>query len=114
MDNAVVATPYMGFISWLVLGLIAGFIGSKIVNRTGEGFLLDIVLGVVGAIVGGYLFTLGNVSGTPAASYNFVASPVGVNQTGVRYFCSFADAVVRSSSASIGATSCDGTVNPLQ
>jgi uncharacterized membrane protein YeaQ/YmgE (transglycosylase-associated protein family) len=58
MDNAVVATPYMGFISWIVLGLIAGFIGSKIVNRTGEGFLLDIVLGVVGAIVGGYLFTL--------------------------------------------------------
>jgi uncharacterized membrane protein YeaQ/YmgE (transglycosylase-associated protein family) len=58
MDNAVVATPYMGFISWIVLGLIAGFIGSKIVNRTGEGVLLDIVLGVVGAIVGGYLFTL--------------------------------------------------------
>jgi uncharacterized membrane protein YeaQ/YmgE (transglycosylase-associated protein family) len=39
-------------------GLIAGFIGSKIVNRTGEGFLLDIVLGIVGSIVGGYLFTL--------------------------------------------------------
>jgi uncharacterized membrane protein YeaQ/YmgE (transglycosylase-associated protein family) len=58
MDNAVVVSPYMGIISWIVLGLIAGFIGSKIVNRTGEGFLLDIVLGVVGAIVGGYLFTL--------------------------------------------------------
>ena len=58
MDNAVVATPYMGVISWIVMGLIAGFIGSKIVNRTGEGFLLDIVLGVIGAIVGGYLFTV--------------------------------------------------------
>ena len=57
MDNALV-TPYMGVISWIVLGLIAGFIGSKIVNRSGEGFLLDIVLGVVGAIIGGYLFTL--------------------------------------------------------
>jgi len=36
-----------------VLGLIAGFIGSKIVNRQGEGFFLDILLGVVGGVVGG-------------------------------------------------------------
>ena len=39
-----------------LLGLIAGFIGSKLVNKTGEGVLLDIVLGIVGAIVGGYMF----------------------------------------------------------
>ncbi len=58
MENSVIATPYMGIIAWIVLGLVAGFIGSKIVNRSGEGILLDIVLGVVGAIVGGYLFTL--------------------------------------------------------
>jgi uncharacterized membrane protein YeaQ/YmgE (transglycosylase-associated protein family) len=48
----------MGFISWIILGLIAGWIGSKIVNKTGSGMLLDIVLGVIGAIVGGYLATL--------------------------------------------------------
>ncbi len=48
----------MSIIAWLILGLIAGFIGSKIVNKTGQGVLLDIVLGVVGAVVGGYLFTL--------------------------------------------------------
>src|ERR1700691_2286363 len=66
MDNAVVASTYMGIISWIVLGLIAGFIGSKIVNRTGEGFLLDIVLGVVGAIVGGYLFILLGSNGVTA------------------------------------------------
>ena len=47
----------MGFISWLVLGLIAGFIGSKIVNKSGQGFWLDIALGIVGAIVGGFLFS---------------------------------------------------------
>ena len=35
MDNAVVATPYMGVISWIVLGLIAGFIGSKVVRQNG-------------------------------------------------------------------------------
>ncbi len=47
----------MGIIAWLVLGLIAGFIGSKIVNKTGEGLIMDIVLGIVGAFVGGFVFT---------------------------------------------------------
>jgi uncharacterized membrane protein YeaQ/YmgE (transglycosylase-associated protein family) len=41
----------MGIISWLILGLIAGFIGSKIVNKTGQGLWLDIALGIVGAVV---------------------------------------------------------------
>jgi len=41
----------MSYLAWIVLGLIAGFIGSKIVNRSGEGLLLDIVLGIVGAVV---------------------------------------------------------------
>jgi uncharacterized membrane protein YeaQ/YmgE (transglycosylase-associated protein family) len=56
MDNAANTAPYMGIISWIILGLIAGFIGSKIINRTGEGIVLDVILGVVGAIVGGFLF----------------------------------------------------------
>ena len=46
----------MGFISWIIVGLIAGFIGSKIVNRSGEGFVRDILLGIIGAIVGGFIF----------------------------------------------------------
>jgi len=56
----------MGILSWIILGLIAGFIGSKLVNHTGQGMLLDIVLGIVGAVVGGYISTalgLGGVSG---------------------------------------------------
>jgi uncharacterized membrane protein YeaQ/YmgE (transglycosylase-associated protein family) len=48
----------MGILSWIILGLIAGFIGSKIVNREGQGFWLDIALGIFGAIIGGYLFSL--------------------------------------------------------
>jgi uncharacterized membrane protein YeaQ/YmgE (transglycosylase-associated protein family) len=47
----------MGIIAWLVLGLIAGWIASMLVNRTGEGLVMDIVLGVVGAFVGGFVFT---------------------------------------------------------
>jgi len=48
----------MSIIAWLVVGLIAGWIGSMIVNRGGEGPLLDIVLGIVGAFVGGFVFNL--------------------------------------------------------
>jgi uncharacterized membrane protein YeaQ/YmgE (transglycosylase-associated protein family) len=46
----------MSIIGWIVLWLIAGFIASQIVNRTGMGLLMDIVLGIVGALVGGFLF----------------------------------------------------------
>jgi uncharacterized membrane protein YeaQ/YmgE (transglycosylase-associated protein family) len=45
----------MGIIAWLILGLIAGFIASKLVNKHGEGMAMDIVLGIVGAVVGGFI-----------------------------------------------------------
>lgn len=64
-DSALLASK-MSFLSWILLGLIAGFIGSKIVNRRGEGIFLDIVLGIAGAVAGGYLFTFfgaGRVTG---------------------------------------------------
>lgn len=53
----------MSIIGWIFLGLIAGFIASKIVNKQGEGFIGDLVLGVVGAIVGGWLFAAFGASG---------------------------------------------------
>jgi len=53
----------MGIISWIILGLIAGFIGSKIVDREGQGFWLNIALGIVGALVGGFLFDLFGATG---------------------------------------------------
>ena len=48
----------MSILGWIILGLIAGFIGGKIVNRQGQGFWLDIALGIIGALVGGFLFSL--------------------------------------------------------
>jgi prepilin-type N-terminal cleavage/methylation domain-containing protein len=60
----------------------------------------------------GYSFTLSGTAGTPNSTYQFRADPQTANQTGVRYFCSFADAVVRSGTASL--TTCDATVSPLQ
>jgi uncharacterized membrane protein YeaQ/YmgE (transglycosylase-associated protein family) len=53
----------MSILAWIVLGLIAGFIASKIYVGTGQGMLLDIVLGIVGAVVGGYLFTAFGATG---------------------------------------------------
>ena len=53
----------MSIIGWILLGLIAGFIGSKIVNSEGQGLWLDIVLGIVGAVVGGFLFSIFGATG---------------------------------------------------
>ena len=58
----------MSILAWIVLGLIAGFIGSKLVNKTGEGVILDIVLGVVGAVVGGWLFSMFGAHGVTGRS----------------------------------------------
>jgi uncharacterized membrane protein YeaQ/YmgE (transglycosylase-associated protein family) len=68
----------MSIIAWLVLGLIAGFIASKIVNKQGEGALLDIVLGIVGAVVGGYLFNLVGATGVTGLNiYSMFVAVVG-------------------------------------
>ncbi len=68
----------MSFLAWFILGLIAGFIASKIVNASGQGLLLDIVLGIVGAVVGGYLFTAIGATGVTGFNlYSIFVSIVG-------------------------------------
>jgi uncharacterized membrane protein YeaQ/YmgE (transglycosylase-associated protein family) len=68
----------MGIVSWIILGLIAGFIGSKIVGRQGQGFWLDIALGIVGALVGGFLFSLFGASGVTGLNiYSMIVAVVG-------------------------------------
>jgi len=66
----------MSILGWIFLGLIAGFIASKVVNKQGEGLVLDIVLGVVGAIVGGFLFT--SFGGTGITGFNLYSMFVAV------------------------------------
>jgi len=68
----------MSFVAWIVLGLISGFIASKIVNKSGEGVILDIVLGIVGALIGGYLFqTFGMAGVTGLNLYSILVAVVG-------------------------------------
>ena len=68
----------MSIISWIILGLIAGFVGAKIVNREGQGFWLDIALGIVGALVGGFLFSLFGASGVTGLNiYSMIVAIIG-------------------------------------
>jgi uncharacterized membrane protein YeaQ/YmgE (transglycosylase-associated protein family) len=68
----------VSIVAWIILGLIAGFIGSKLVNKRGEGFFLDILLGVIGAIVGGWLFTRFGMSGVTGLNlYSLLVAVIG-------------------------------------
>lgn len=82
----------MTFIAWIVLGLVAGYIASQIVNKSGDGMLMDIGLGVVGAIVGGWLFnTFGKAGVSGLNLYSLLVAVVGAVAVLVVYH-----AVVRS------------------
>lgn len=68
----------MSILAWIVLGLVAGFLGSKLVNKTGEGVLLDIILGIVGAVVGGYVFSMFGARGVTGLNiYSLLVAVVG-------------------------------------
>jgi uncharacterized membrane protein YeaQ/YmgE (transglycosylase-associated protein family) len=67
----------MSILAWIVLGLIAGFIGSKIVNKRGEGLILDIFLGIVGAVVGGWLAGFLGLAGVSGLNLYSVLIAVG-------------------------------------
>jgi len=68
----------MSIIGWIILGLVSGFMASKLVNRRGEGIILDIVLGIVGAIVGGWLFSFFGAAGVTGFNlYSMVVAVIG-------------------------------------
>ncbi|HEY1852776.1 MAG TPA: GlsB/YeaQ/YmgE family stress response membrane protein [Candidatus Binataceae bacterium] len=68
----------MGVIAWIIVGLIAGFIASKIVNKSGEGFLRDVILGIIGAMVGGWIFTALGANGVTGFNlYSIFVAVIG-------------------------------------
>lgn len=66
----------MSILGWIILGLIAGWIGSKIVDSSGKGLMLDIVLGIVGALVGGFIFRA--LGGAPITGFNLYSLLVAI------------------------------------
>jgi len=80
----------MSILAWLVLGLISGFLASKIVNHSGEGVVLDIVLGIIGALVGGWLFNaFGHTGVTGLNLYSMLVAIVGAVVVLVLYHALF-------------------------
>lgn len=70
----------MSISAWIAVGLIAGFLASKIVNNSGEGTVVDILLGVVGAVVGGWLFNFAGASGVTGLNlYSLLVAVVGAS-----------------------------------
>jgi uncharacterized membrane protein YeaQ/YmgE (transglycosylase-associated protein family) len=68
----------MAIVTWLVLGLIAGFIASTLMNKRGEGAGMDIVLGIVGAVLGGWIFrALGSAGVTGFNLWSILVAIVG-------------------------------------
>jgi uncharacterized membrane protein YeaQ/YmgE (transglycosylase-associated protein family) len=68
----------LSFVAWIVIGLVTGFIGNKILNKTGRGLGRDCLIGIVGAFISGFL---ANLLGTPGGQgldiYSLVVAAVG-------------------------------------
>jgi uncharacterized membrane protein YeaQ/YmgE (transglycosylase-associated protein family) len=68
----------MPVITWIILGLVAGFISSMIVNRRGEGILLDVLVGIIGAVVGGWIFrAFGSIGVTGFNVWSLLVAVIG-------------------------------------
>jgi uncharacterized membrane protein YeaQ/YmgE (transglycosylase-associated protein family) len=68
----------MSLLGWILLGLMAGFMASNIVRSSGQGLLLDLVLGVIGAVVSGYLFTAIGATGLTSSNlYSMFVAIIG-------------------------------------
>lgn len=71
----------MSFVAWILAGVAVGFIGSRLVNRRGARVLVDIALGMVGALVGGLVFQLVRAKGVPG--FNVWSLPVATTSASV-------------------------------
>ena len=67
----------MGIISWLVVGLIAGWLTGKIVGGPGKGALMDIIIGLVGALAGGFIVGLFGLRPEGGLIYTIIVAVIG-------------------------------------
>jgi uncharacterized membrane protein YeaQ/YmgE (transglycosylase-associated protein family) len=68
----------MSILAWIILGLISGFIASKLINKRGDGLVVDILLGIVGAFLGGWLFNRFGMAGVTGLNlYSMLVAVIG-------------------------------------
>ena len=67
----------MGFIAWIICGLIAGFITGKLMKGSGYGAIMDIVVGIVGALIGGFIMTHLGFAGSGGMIYTIFVAIIG-------------------------------------
>ncbi len=68
----------MGFIIWLIVGGVVGWLASLVMRTDGQqGIILNIVVGIVGAFIGGLIFNKGNINSAPLDVTAFLVSLVG-------------------------------------
>jgi len=100
------AYPTVGY-----AGALGDLAGTSCAPPSSSGAcLIDTAL--AGGVKNGYSFTLTNVTGTPNSTYNVIGAPVLPNYSGVHYFCSYADSVIRASMTTIA--TCDNAISPQQ
>jgi uncharacterized membrane protein YeaQ/YmgE (transglycosylase-associated protein family) len=76
----------MSLLAWIVLGLVSGFVDNKIISRSREGFALDLVLGVIGAVLGGWYFSIfGMVGVSELYPYSLFVAVIGAMAVLVTY-----------------------------
>ncbi|WP_137938590.1 GlsB/YeaQ/YmgE family stress response membrane protein [Chitinivorax sp. B] len=66
----------MSLIAWIILGLLAGFAASQLVKSTGQGVVLDVLLGIAGAIIGGSLFNTFGMMGVTGFNFSLLVAIV--------------------------------------
>lgn len=67
----------MGVIAWLIVGLIAGWLTGRIMGGPGKGALMDIIIGLVGALAGGLLMRLFGFSPEGGLIYTVIVAVIG-------------------------------------
>jgi type IV pilus assembly protein PilA len=109
-DSSYPTVGYAGTLNTLGDGGTATNCGGTTLPSSTNACLIDSAL--ESGTKSGYNFAISGTSGTPVSTYQFIASPAQPGYSGNHYFCSFADAVVRTSSSTI--STCNGTVSPQQ
>ncbi|MGB7438958.1 MAG: GlsB/YeaQ/YmgE family stress response membrane protein [Candidatus Acidiferrum sp.] len=76
-ERVVVVGWHRGLIGWLVIGLLAGWLAGKLARGRGFGCIGDVVLGLIGSVIGGWIFTQLGIVHTDTFLFSLAAATLG-------------------------------------